>query len=341
MIRTWLTTYKKKTVRLDELQTACSGMSYDMFWEEIRQLEDEDVLLPIQASGKDFNGLARKYTIAAGALYRKQAAKIQQEAVHFGISGCIDLSRYYRQPPDIWERDREYIRKLSDFLSQPSQKPVSLQQRSYDIFGDEKFLLHADSLLKRINLTKEMLAVIDEPDPLMMAVQSESSRHTCFHLIVENKAPWHGLLPHLSQTPLTSLILGYGWKILGNIHLLPAQCGCPHAHHIIWYAGDFDWEGLRIWHELTRQAACHSDTAQIEIRPALPFYHAFLRHKPSTGKTNQEESPEALTDLLRQMSTADANTLKTILSDGQYYPQEALSSEELVACTKELTDSWN
>ena len=112
----------------------------------------------------------------------------------------------------------------------------------------------------------------------------ENGRTVCQHLIVENKAPWMALFPHLPETTFTSLVLGYGWKILASIDQLPAQCGYPQAHHFVWYFGDFDWEGLRIWHELAKKCETRES---IELRLAIPFYVAFLAHPESRGKEHQ------------------------------------------------------
>ncbi|MDY6268066.1 MAG: hypothetical protein SPL39_03710 [Selenomonadaceae bacterium] len=348
-LRSFLAQQKRKTVTLDAMQAACRGMEYDAFHTAVAALESVAILVPVKASGVDHGGLARKYTIHRGPLFAETAARIQQEAIEEAISGELDLSWYMTQPYAAWQQDRDAISCLSHYLQAlpcplAGLPKTSLQQRSYDIFGDEKFLL-AGSLLTHLGLSREALGVAPEADPLMMAFHPTSSmlsspiyenEHVVYyHLIVENKAPWMALSSHLSETAFTSLILGYGWKILANIDQLPMQCGLPTGYHTVWYFGDFDWEGLRIWHELMEKCkTLHGAT--IDLKLASPFYAAFLAHPESRGKEQQTPAPEALRAFLRRMPRELRVRFRSLLEAGCYYPQEALSTKELLSCLKEL-----
>lgn len=349
LLKTFLMQQKRKTVTLDAMQKACCHMDYEVFREAVMALKRTAVLVPVKAGGYDHGGLARKYTVHPGPLFARMAARIQQEAIEDAISGTLDLSWYMSHPYSDWQRDRTAIEALSDYLQSlpcpPEELPkTSLQQRSYDIFGDEKFLLKDGSLLARLGLTREALGVAPEADPLMMAFhpmfsmipsQSYDNAHIVYHhLIVENKAPWMALAPQLSGTDLAGLILGYGWKILANIDQLPMQCGLPDGYHVVWYFGDFDWEGLRIWHEL-REKCKEIHGSSIELKLAVPFYTAFLSHPESRGKEQQAPAPEALKAFLYRMPVPLRGRFRGLLEAGCYYPQEALSTEELLSCLKE------
>ena len=343
LLKTFLMQQKRKTVTLDAMQAACCRMDYEVFREAVMALERVAVLVPVKAGGYDHGGLARKYTLHLGPLFAASAARIQREAIERGISGTLDLSWYMHHPQKEWQRDRTAIEILSRYLQAlpcpPENLPkTSLQQRSYDIFGDEKFLLTDGDLLTHLGLSREALGVAPEADPLMMAFHpmqpmQEDGKAVCQHLIVENKAPWMALFPHLSETALTSLVLGYGWKILASIDQLPAQCGYPQVHHVVWYFGDFDWEGLRIWHELAKKC---KTLKGIELRLAIPFYTAFLAHPESHGKEQQSPAPEALDAFLRQMPAPFHGRFRDVLASGCYYPQEALRTDELLSCWKEI-----
>ncbi|MDD7055223.1 MAG: hypothetical protein PUI26_00120, partial [Selenomonadaceae bacterium] len=137
-LRNWLLAYKRKTVSLDVLQEVCMPMAYAEFRALLLALMEQKILVPIKASGADHGGLARKYTLHRGPLLAPVARKIEQEATADGISGEIDLSWYRQHPYSDWQRARSAIRQLSLYLQEhPSAQPLtSLQQRSYDIFGD-------------------------------------------------------------------------------------------------------------------------------------------------------------------------------------------------------------
>lgn len=355
-LRDWLQHATRKTVTLDAMQQAFPHMDYAAFQTGVQALEQVHVLVPVKASGTDHGGLARKYTIHTGPLFAETAARIQQEAIHSSICGTLDLSWYMMQPYEAWQRDRAAIERFSHYLKAlpcpPTALPrTSLQQRSYDIFGDEKFLLTDGGLLTRLHLSRDALAIAPEADPLMMAFHPLPGP-VHHHLIVENKAPWMALFPSLSQTKLTSLILGYGWKICASIEQLPAQSGYLEDHHIAWYFGDFDWEGLRIWHTLKEQLEQsrrrNSGHADIELRLAVPFYRAFLSHPASRGKEQQAPAPDALAAFLSCIPgntqtavatndfTSDRERFQSLLTTGQYYPQEALQANELRSCLEDM-----
>ena len=255
---------------------------------------------------------------------------IQAEAIRLALSERLDFSFYYEQPLAVWQADLPYIEKLSAWLARGIGETTSLQQRSWDIFADEKYLLGpGEGLLKRLGLTTADLGICDQPDPLMMAVQpARLQQPVCHHLVVENKAPYGRLAPHLAEGQLTSIIFGCGWKIAANLDLLPQQCGCPHARHVVWYFGDFDWEGLRIW-----QAAASSKT--VEVRLAVPFYEAFLAYEAPQGKANQQREEAVWPPFAAAVGESRAPVFRDILDRGCYYPQEALTENDLIRALKE------
>lgn len=333
-IQDFLMTYTRKTIVLDTLEKTFFSVSPALFVQQIRELENTHILKGIKSQGMYANGLYRKYTINAHALYAPIIEKIQSDALALHISGSLDISWYYTKPLAYWQQDCQDIQKLDTYLKTHfSIPPASLQQRSYDIFGDEKLLTKQGiSLLSRVQITLASLHIIDEYDPLMLAFHPMPNTSTSlYHFIVENKAPYFRLLPQLSQTHWTSLILGYGWKIVGNLCLLPQQCGWPQAHHICWYFGDFDWEGLRIWHALAEQSS------PITVRLAVPFYRKFLTHTPSKGKENQQPAPSVFNDFLQHFSLDEQKQFRRILQTGCYYPQETLTVQDMLPCIKELT----
>ena len=322
---------KRKTITLDALQKASRDNDYARFFPDIRNLEDQGVLVPIRAAGTDHAGLARKYSIHRGALLSRSATQIEQEAVAAHILGELHLDWYTAQPLKVWTQDLPAIEQLSAYLDEHPEPPApaSLQQRSYDMFRDEKFLLEHADFLSHLDISRKRLAIASETDPLMLAFQPTPGQTSYAHLVFENKAPWSALLPHLPETMFSTLILGYGWKICAGLHQLPQQCGAPTARHVVWYFGDLDWEGIRIFAELKKKCP-------LEVQLAVPFYEAFFAHPASTGKDNQNADPESLAAFLAKMPPGDAPRIRQLLDGGHYYPQEALPEPELLTCAKEV-----
>ena len=328
-VRRFLQDYPKKTVDLDVLQAAFASWDYDRFRPAVAALLEDGSLIAIRAGGVDFSGLPRRLKRVPAKLFASVSV-IQAEAIRLALSEKLDFSFYYEQPLKVWQADLPYIEKLSAWLAQGIGKMTSLQQRSWDIFADEKYLLGPGAaLLKRVGLTTADLGICDQPDPLMMAVHpGHLQQPVCHHLVVENKAPYGRLLPHLAESRLTALIFGGGWKIAANLDLLPTQCGCPNAHHVVWYFGDFDWEGLRIW-----QAAARAET--VEVRLAVPFYEAFLAYESPQGKENQQREESVWPPFAAAVGESQARIFRDILDRGCYYPQEALTESDLIRALKE------
>ncbi|MFV0616980.1 MAG: DUF2399 domain-containing protein [Megasphaera sp.] len=328
-VRRFLQDYPKKTVDLDILQAAFASWDYDRFRQAVAALLEDGSLMAVRAGGVDFSGLPRRLKRVLSRLFASVSV-IQAEAIRLALSEKLDFSFYYEQPLKVWQADLPYIEKLSAWLAQGIGEMTSLQQRSWDIFADEKYLLGPGAaLLKRVGLTAADLGICDQPDPLMMAVHpGHLQQPVCHHLVVENKAPYGRLLPHLAESRLTSLIFGGGWKIAANLDLLPQQCGCPNAHHVVWYFGDFDWEGLRIW-----QAAASSKT--VEVRLAVPFYEAFLAYESPQGKENQQREESVWPPFAAAVGESQARIFRDILDRGCYYPQEALTESDLIRALKE------
>ena len=83
---------------------------------------------------------------------------------------------------------------------------------------------------------------------------------------------------------------------------------------------------------VTAQLRAH---AAVDVRLAAPFYAAFLAHPASTGKDAQAPAPEALDAFLAAMPDTTRARFRETLMTGHYYPQEALTASELLACCKE------
>lgn len=328
-VRRFLQEYPKKTLDLDVLQAAFSSWDYDRFRPAVAALLKDGSLTAVRTGGVDFSGLPRRLKRVPARLFASVPV-IQAEAIRLALSERLDFSFYYEQPLAVWQADLPYIEKLSAWLARGIGETTSLQQRSWDIFADEKYLLGPGAgLLKRLGLTTADLGICDQLDPLMMAVQpARLQQPVCHHLVVENKAPYGRLAPHLAEGQLTSIIFGCGWKIAANLDLLPQQCGCPHARHVVWYFGDFDWEGLRIW-----QAAASSKT--VEVRLAVPFYEAFLAYEAPQGKANQQREEAVWPPFVAAVGESRAPVFRDILDRGCYYPQEALTENDLIRALKE------
>lgn len=389
MIHEILTKWKKSRIELDSLQQQCHGISCEEFVVLIRDCMNKGILLPIKSAGSNGSGLPYKFTIAKGRLLSDNVAQINKTVQAGAFSSLLSFSWYYEQPLKVWEAELPYIRLLDAYLKAHQQMaPASIQQRSFEIFHDEKWLLEHDDFPGHIGLNLKQLSIVTQPDPLMLAInpfrwsrylsetwlgntsvnkQERNSEYQeaarlgnhqeckqenkpleriCYHLAVENKAAYYGLLPYLPESPFVSLILGYGWKIAGNLPQLAVQLGQLPVRHRVLYFGDFDAEGISIWYSLmntgAHSLAVHADGCQrgcsaagsgagssIQVELAVEFYRAMLALPPVRGKGNQQLNQVALEAFGKCFSKDERECWQRILQEGRYYPQEILSSDIL------------
>lgn len=331
-LEVFLKNSKKKTVELPVLQNLFTGrVDYPAFAGAVQQLENGGVLVPVKAKGRNnkSQSLAYKYNIVQARLNRDFYQELQRLAVQ--LHPLIQLDRYYQAGQARWEKDRPWIEKLDRYLQSHRLPPAPAlaPQRSYEITGDEKWYDEAggQGILEMAGLSDSQLAIVNRPEPFMWAANPKlinNQHRPHWHLIVENKMPFHTLLPLVNgQEKFTTLIYGQGKGIIASFQLFYQLTGCrPDGAHSFLYYGDIDQEGISIWYALQQK---------YPVKPALPFYEALLQQHYTRGKANQSANPQALAAFMGYFSPASQRLLQEMLATGGYLPQEALAGEELAA----------
>lgn len=324
--------YDKKIIALETLERLCPGdCTYDVFTQLVQELIARGVLLEYgkQYSARDA-GLCLKYRLNLYLLRQADREVIQGDCLRENFPQLMDVSYYLQAGLNEWQSDYALLQKIAVYLQANGlpQQEASDQERSYQIFGDEKVLLEKGrGILRKLRL-EEKMRIAKFPDPLMMAVQPAYLQQGQFHhLIVENKATYISLLRMLPKLPFSSLIYGAGWKIVGNIICLPEQLGLINGEHYCYYFGDIDEEGIAIWHALQGKA---------NVKLALPFYQKLLVKPHSLGKENQLPDIKAREQFFACFDSSESQKLREILDNHAYYPQECLTEMELLVCAKEV-----
>lgn len=322
-ILSYLKAYKNSFITLGKLEQACPGSTtYEQFAETILTLEGQGVLKKIDSAGENYKkpSLANKYAIKKDALRsHQQEIKQWQLTVH----PLMSLDRYYKLNEKEWHKDLVYIKKLDAYLKNNGipQLPASMPQRSYELVADEKWLEAGGmKVLERLGVL-EQLKIEVTPDPLMFSVAPDKfAAPLHLHLVVENKTTYYALADMLCKTQFTSLVYGEGWKAVANLAHLPKQLNLSECAHIIYYFGDLDAEGIRIWWSINNK---------VKLKPAVTFYQALLTKRAELGKQNQRLDRQALEQFTAHFNRAEQQMITGLLSAGRYYPQEALNKNEL------------
>ena len=176
----------------------------------------------------------------------------------------------------------------------------------------------------------EKLKIVDLVEPLMFALNPRRIQDACcYHLIVENKTTFDALAEVLPETDFLTLIYGAGKCFLNSITQLENQIHMPHVQHCLFYFGDVDLEGIKIWYLLNKRR---------QARLALPFYRALLAKEFNQGKTNQRKDNKAYVDFCTNFTVSEQQIIDNLFVNGGYYPQEGLSGRELQNIGRET--SW-
>ena len=315
----YLKSYKKKTIKLSELEKLPDGsLDYEKFESSIKKLVEDNILIE---KGSKINSLVLSYGVNHYKLQKDKIDEINNYILK--LSKEIDLGEYFKLSKGIFLNDLPFIQAVNDYiLSNGFPKSyVTSQERSFNISGDEKWIdeKNGKKLLERIKVW-DKLKIVNDSDPLMLAVNQKGFENPVhYHLIVENKATFLALMDILRETNYTTLIYGCGWKIVSNYYMIDKQLNLKDKNEFM-YFGDIDKEGISIWNSLNEK---------MKVNIAVDFYKDLLKKDYSIGKKNQKRNNEAIDNFLNFFTNSEKEALLNMINSDGYLPQEGLNKEEL------------
>ena len=324
-LRKELLLFKKSTISLSELEDLLGSdvKSYEEFALTVLKLEEEGILTMVKAKGRTGRSpaVALQYRINRAMLGASHSLELRKQRSI--LHPAINLDLYYSLDPAIFAKDLPYIQKVDEYIKKGSlpEEEVPAPERSFELVGDEKWIVDqgGKALLERIGLWGAM-KVIPVSDPLMFAVNPlRIGAEDQFHLIVENKTTYQGLLPAIQDTKFSTLIYGCGKAVIKSIEQFEKQYPVRANHYFV-YFGDLDREGVSIWHSLSKRE---------RVVLALPFYKACMQEKSVPGKAYQRDREEALHHFLSFFNEEEQHEISEMFLRGEYYPQEVLKTKVL------------
>ncbi len=264
------------------------------------------------------------------------------EEVRFRLCPRIQTD-YYRKHPEVYKREREYVLALNSWLERDrkDRKKISVNERSFEIWGKEKFLsgqkadgITAADVLKHCGISADELDVYATAEPFACFTLSRETPQNI--LILENLDPFYGLRKYLIETcgeifgiRVSSLIYGGGKRVVSSLgdFEISAEAYMLKSGNVFLYAGDMDYEGIRIYESLAQKVG-----DRIEILPFVPYYEKMLEKAEKTelplpmmkeGQTFVEGS-----GFFRFFSEKEKERMKKILKEGMYIPQEILNIKD-------------
>ena len=345
-----LSTFKKKTITLDELYLLLANnnmalsnryktVEYNSFYTMVNDLVDLGMLTPCgKATNSRPNKLYLKYRIV-----KPEKERLTDEELIWitNLNPSLNLE-YYKKNVSEFRNHRQYIDIINNYINSAIKDDcidyISVNERSYELFLNEKFLKGADknnpisglTILKNLKLNLTDIYCYDNYEPLLIFTMpgffSKTSRNI---LIIENLDTYWTinriLLDYKSVfgTEVDMLIYGQGNAIVGRFDNYD-------KYHIsaddnILYFGDIDNHGFYIFNEFKNKFN------NLNINLATEWYEHLLRcvesNKVKKVRTLNQKRVDNDTLKSYMNEFGDTNLLRVlnILNNDCYIPQEGVN----------------
>lgn len=337
-----LSKIKNNRFGYEEIMELIPGLTYEELYDLLEDLCKRQVIAPVKKSGKT-SFLPQVYRE-----YKKLAVK--QDHSHLmpeirGLHPSLSIDRYLGSPGE-YEDSREYILKLSKMLWQKDERLdqwMSVKEKSYAIWGDEKFLesRQGRSILSFHHLDGEKLHYFHAPEPFFCRLFQPEGKGDV--LILENKDTWYSIgravkggdTGQIAGLAVGLLVYGEGNKITREQEGLSAfleEMGYGKTGQKVWYAGDIDRAGVGIFYDAKRQ------NPALSIEPCLPLYYGMVRRARLGGqKPEMSEDRRAIGwnhDFLSYFTGPNRLLVRQVLEENRRIPQEILNYQDYMHMCK-------
>lgn len=326
--------FKKKTITIDELKKAFNIYEHKELVKFIDDLINQDKLQPIKSSEKtpNYPQIHKKYKIIQKNNENSELIK-ELNTLYFSLSPS-----FYKKNLNLYEKHRDYIKILNSYLINNSSylnNKISVNERSYEIFRDEKFLMSdlGKEICSHLNLDiYKSLNVYPTPEPF--CYYSISSKTPQKILIIENKDTFISVMKLfvLGQTSIlgediSTIIYGEGYKIKSSFDYIYEDLTINYLSNVnneILYWGDIDREGFVIYEVFKNKYAnlnikLFDKAYELMINKSKSINLSKIKNKQ---KSNYKNSLEELHNDLKE-------EIVNIIDNKNYIPQEILNIFDL------------
>lgn len=249
--------FNKKKITLEKIEEIYKVSTYGELYDLILKLIENNEIEVIKSSGGNGRkpALYKKYKIVE----KEEDNSFYIEELTYKILSKFDIS-YYKKNIDKYKEHRNYILALNIFIKENEELlkvPLSMNERSFQIWGREKFLQKEEgkSILKNLGLNLDYLNYYDTSEPL--AYYSKSKKVPQNILILENKDTYYTMRRYLINSnnnnilrkEIDTVIYGAGKGIIKAFRDYDISVEDYLANKVnkIYYFGDLDYEGIIIY----------------------------------------------------------------------------------------------
>lgn len=327
---------KKKTFDVDLFMDTYLVYEHKKVVSLLKELEDKGLITPVKSSSLTvkYPQISTKYRICE---MKKEINEDVINQINFKLNNQIKID-YIRNNVELYLKIRDKVLLLSSFLDNENNlaEKISVNERSFEIFGDEKFLNSKEGreFLRILGLSIYDLNVYLTPEPFFYSSSKKESGQTI--LISENKDTYITLLKILNEKgslilgeKIDTVIYGEGKKIISSFNSIYEDSNLDYLNsdnNKILYWGDIDKEGFYIYGLLKKQFS----VANIELFDKA--YSKMLEKynlKSTIKRKCPKEQAKGYSIGLNCLSGDLKDNISNILKDGYYIPQEILSIKDL------------
>ncbi len=281
----------------------------------ILELISEKYLEPLKTSRKNVNGTYCKYRI----IERKnvEIVDIKKEIMELADDIKID---YLLKYPEEYVKNKAVIIAISNFLKKPDTTMLTVNERSYKLFRDEKKLKECENFIKKLGIDFKSLYSFDTYEPFIYYENAKFNDKIKRIFIIENKDTFWTFINSLKENFGTFLVIyGEGKKILNSFSYI--ENFNISKDDVIYYFGDIDYEGINIY------TAFKERYLDYKIMPYKIGYETILDIEKSPGavKNNQNINESNIEKFINEFSENYKLKLKNIFDNNLYIPQEVFN----------------
>ena len=332
-----------KTIRIaeKELRTVTATNDYDEHYKIVEKLVAEGFISPVASSGS--NGmnppLYKRYSISRQEKGSDNyIAEIRLLSGAFNVEGYLDnLQKYAGHKP--------WVQILNTFIKSNSQElsvQLSINERSFQIFGKEKALKEDKNLQAVLNFNPAIRNALNfymTPEPFFIYRITEMHGDINV-LVIENKDTWYTLksviksdMNNICGICFDILLYGEGKKVSRRLDSLTefATSFFGDNKTTYYYFGDLDFEGIGIFNDLK------DINPELNIKLFSGLYSWMLEEAMALLKsterkfelplTKEKQNRKSMELFLKEFDVEERGVINSILEEGRYIPQEILNRD--------------
>lgn len=323
-----------KRISLEQLLKESGKLTYpEQYQYIIEQIEKQKIKA---VKNSPLNGKTPALHQSYWVLEKKPDYHTLIEELQYKLVSMIRTD-YYLNHLDVYQKEEPWVNLLNRYFLKyggKQQEPVSLNERSFQIWGREKFLQKGQGkrVLAHCGVTLEQLDIYETTEPLAYYSGSREVPQTV--LILENKDTFYSMRRHLISggdkilgEKIGTVIYGAGKGILRSFEDF-RFCVEPYINdsgNQILYFGDLDYEGIGIYERLEEIFG-----AEHGIKPFVQAYEKMIQKAEKNGMdflpdTSENQNRNISGQFFWYFSDETKEKIRQVLHAGKYIPQEILN----------------